>query len=107
KAFELDPGYAVAINDIGAAYMNLELTDSAFKYYKRAVQVDSTYESAALDLGLLYQSLGKYDSAIIYIKEAIRLDPSKPKNLFRLACSYALNNQPALAVAALKQSYEN
>jgi len=107
KAFELDPGYAVAINDIGAAYMNMEQTDSAFKYYKLAVQVDSTYESAALNLGLLYHSLGKYDSAIIYIKEAIRLDPSKPKNLFRLACSYALNNQSALAVAALKQSYEN
>jgi tetratricopeptide (TPR) repeat protein len=103
---ELVPDYIPAINNIGAAYMNLEQNDSAFKYYKLAVKLDSTYENASLNLGLLYHSLRQYDSAIVYIQEAIRLDPTKGKNYFRLACSYALNNQPAQAISYLKQAFE-
>jgi tetratricopeptide (TPR) repeat protein len=50
--------------------------------------------------------LSKYDSAIIYLQKAIQLNPSNGRTYYRLACSYALNNQAADAVSYLKQAFE-
>ena len=106
KALELDPAYLPAYNNIGAAYMILEKNDSAFKYYRMAVALDPTYESASQNLGLLYHSLRQYDSAIVHLNRAISLDTTKPNNYFRVACSYALNDQPNEAVANLRKACE-
>ena len=106
KAIQTNPSYIAGYNNIGASYMNMEETDSAFVYYRKAVDLDSSYPNAALNLGLLYHSLRKYDSAIIYLQKAIHLTPSNGKTYYRLACSYALNNQPAEAVSNLSLAFE-
>jgi tetratricopeptide (TPR) repeat protein len=106
KSLMLDSSYLPAYNNIGAAYMILERNDSALAYYRLAVALDPTYENASLNLGLLYHSLQKYDSAIVHLNLAINLDTTKATNYYRLACSYALNNQPAQAVANLRKAYE-
>ena len=59
-----------------------------------------------MNLGLLYHSLAQYDSAIIFIQKAIRQNPTNGKAYYRLATSYALNDQVVQAVQSLKQAFE-
>ena len=86
--------------------MNLEQTDSAFLYYRKAVAINPAYPNASLNLGLLYHSLRQYDSAIVHIQNAIRLNPTNGRTYYRLACSYALHNKPDQAILYLRQAFE-
>jgi len=42
----------------------------------------------------------------VYLQKSVQLDSTKGKNYFRLACSFALNNQPTEAIYYLKQAFE-
>ncbi|MDZ4810320.1 MAG: tetratricopeptide repeat protein [Bacteroidota bacterium] len=106
KVIQLDPKYAPAYTQTGGVFMKIEMNDSALIYLSQAVKLDPNSATAALNLGLVYHSLQRYDPAIESIQNAIRLDPAKPKNYFTLACSYALNNKPDIAISYLRQAYE-
>jgi tetratricopeptide (TPR) repeat protein len=106
KVIQQNPLHVAAHNNIGAAYMTMELNDSAFVYYRRAVAIDSNNYSSSFNLGILFHSLRQYDSSIIYIQRSIRLNPKNGKAYFDLACSYALLNKPEQAILYLRQAYE-
>lgn len=105
RSIEADPKYVTAYSQAGLAFMYLEKPDSALVYFREIVRMDPDYPGAALNLGIVLHSKGQYDSAIVYINRAIALDNTKLSNYYQLACSYALNDQPQQAIAALEQAY--
>lgn len=105
KSTLLNSNYAPAYGNIGSAFMNLEMYDSALVYLKRAIEVDSNYHQAFRDMALTYHALTRYSDAIPAFLHAIRKEPTKGKVYFELACSYAMNKQPELAIDYLTQAY--
>lgn len=73
-----DKGYLV-VNylDLGVAYKNLELVDSAFYYYHKALSTAKKYDiikytaGILVNLGDLYHNLKVYDKAKTYYLEAV------------------------------------
>lgn len=107
KVIQINDKLISAYTRTGNSYLALENYDSALIYYKKAVQLDSTSYPAAHGLGLVYHTLAKYDSAIVYLQKCILLNPERDKTHFELACSYAMNNQPDLAIQNLTKAYES
>lgn len=106
RAIQLNPRYALAYSNSASAFIQLEQYDSAMVYARTAVGLDPESRTALLDLGLSYHALGRYDSAIVYLQRTTEVDTADGQLWFRLACSYALNRQPAEAVRSLRSACE-
>jgi len=66
KAIEIDPGYAVAYNDLGVIYESKGLSDQAEENYLKAVRIDPNYLSAYSNLALLYENKRDLTKAAFY-----------------------------------------
>jgi tetratricopeptide (TPR) repeat protein len=80
KAIQLKPGYSVARNDLGVAYLDLKRWDSAilqFKIVKDDLFYDNS-ENAAINLGLAYLGKGDYDNALKELQSVAALNPRNP-----------------------------
>ena len=70
-------GMAYALNDIGFAYLCMDMPDSALFYFKKACSVsrllnDTIFSAMMLSQqASLFLNIGRYDSAAIYIRPAL------------------------------------
>jgi tetratricopeptide (TPR) repeat protein len=88
KAIVLDPGYAVAYNDIGIIYESRGMIDAAEKSYLKAIQADPGFLSAYSNLAILYENKRDLDRALIYWQKRAQLgfadDPWTKKAKLRI-----------------------
>ena len=76
KTVSITPDFGEAYNQMGFAYQEVyPNNDSAFKYYKLAIN-NSEYAVANANLGTLYQKTGRLSLASYYYNQAIRINPS-------------------------------
>jgi tetratricopeptide (TPR) repeat protein len=75
KTLHLDPNFALAYNNRGAAYANLGQFQRAIQDYDEAIRLDPQYTLAYYNRGLAHANLGQFQQAIQDYDEAIRLNP--------------------------------
>ena len=79
KAVELDPAYAVALNDLGVVYESLGYIDKAEDSYIKAMKADPDYLSVYANLALLYESKRDLERASFFWKKRAELgSPDDP-----------------------------
>jgi len=80
KAILLKPGFSVARNDLGVAYLDLKRWDSAIQQFK-IVKDDLFYDNntnASINLGLAYLGKGDYPKALGELQAVATLNPRNP-----------------------------
>jgi tetratricopeptide (TPR) repeat protein len=78
--------------------------DLQIKFMEGIVRRDPKYVDALQLLGDHYTQRGKYAQSLEVDERLSRLQPDDPLVYYNLACSYSLNRQFDLAVAALEQA---
>ena len=76
KAVSFDPGYAVALNDIGLLYEQLGIDDRAEQSYLAAIKADKRYLPPYSNLGYFYKKKQNLVQAIQYFR--IRVESGSP-----------------------------
>jgi len=66
KAITVDPGYAVAYNDLGVVYEAMGFSERAEQSYLNSLKVDPAYLSAYTNLALFYEKKHDLDKALFY-----------------------------------------
>ncbi|MEJ6497617.1 MULTISPECIES: tetratricopeptide repeat protein [Pseudoalteromonas] len=92
---------AMFYNNKGAAAMLKHDYDTAFSYYKAAVDIDSNYSGAWGNLGVLFRLTSDYQSAETAYQYAITLDPDNNTALGNLARLYNLTDRKEQGQAIL------
>ena len=92
---------AMFYNNKGAAAMLKHDYDTAFSYYKAAVNIDSNYSGAWGNLGVLFRLTDDYPRAETAYQYAISLDPDNNTALGNLARLYNLTNREEQGQAIL------
>ncbi|MEG3057263.1 MAG: tetratricopeptide repeat protein [Methanoculleus sp.] len=64
RALEIDPEYAIAWNNKGAALANLGRYDEAIQCYDHMLEIGPEYAGAWNNKGIALKGLGRYDEAI-------------------------------------------
>lgn len=73
KAFQYNPYYYQAANNIGWIYTRMKQYDSAIAYYQKALRLKPDFSTTVFNLGNVYFDTYKDDSAIFYNKKLISL----------------------------------
>ncbi len=101
KAYEgllkRDRKNAVYLNMVGIAYLNLNNSGKAKKYFKRAAKADKTYVSAVNNLGMVYYHQKNYRRAIKEYLKAEAIDPYQAGVHANLAFAYYNSKKYELA----------
>ena len=92
---------AMFYNNKGAAAMLKHDYDTAFSYYKAAVDIDSNYSGAWGNLGVLFRLTSDYQRAETAYQYAISLDPDNNTALGNLARLYNLTDRKEQGQAIL------
>ncbi|MDD5465707.1 MAG: tetratricopeptide repeat protein [Candidatus Omnitrophica bacterium] len=66
KAIAIDPGYAVAYNDLGVVYEAMGLPERAEESYLKSLKIDPGYSGAYSNLALFYENKGDLEKAALY-----------------------------------------
>jgi tetratricopeptide (TPR) repeat protein len=75
EILRLDPGYALAHNNLGIALVVKGQTDEAIRELEEAIRLKPDYAEAYYNLGAAFGKKGQIDEAIRQFQEAIRLKP--------------------------------
>ena len=75
KATQINPNYAAAHNNLGAALKELGEYQSAIKCCKKAIQISPNYADAHNNLGAALKEVGEYPNAISCSQKAIQIQP--------------------------------
>src|ERR1017187_7788637 len=78
KAIEINPKYALAVNNWGAVFDYQRNYDEAVAKYRKAIGLDPKYPDAYDNWGKVLYSQRKYDEAVAKYRQAIDLDPKHP-----------------------------
>ena len=88
KSIELDPEFADAYNNRGAAYGKLGNHNTAIRDFSKAIEIDPRDAKAYYNRGGAYHKLGNSEEAIRDYSRAIRLDLTWDDAFYNLGCVY-------------------
>lgn len=99
KAIAIDPGYAVAYNDLGVVYEAANFPERAEESYLKSIKIDPDYSSAYTNLALFYENQRDLEKAAYYWAKRSALgspdDPWAQKAASRLKdIRLVLSNRP-------------
>lgn len=80
KVLEYHPDNAIAINNIGAIYIECKDYEGALSYLKKALAVDDSYANSYYGLGLCYYKLGKMEEAFEICHIGALKSSNRPEN---------------------------
>ncbi|MGE5258062.1 MAG: tetratricopeptide repeat protein [Hyphomicrobiales bacterium] len=89
QILEKDPNHRLALITRGTAHLKLNLADSAFSDFSRAISVDPSYPRAFHMRGVAHDILGNDDEALADFSKAIELDPGYGAAYYSRAALYA------------------
>ena len=81
KVLEYHPDNAIAINNIGATYMEHKDYEGALPFMKKALSIDDSYANSYYGLGLCYYKLGKFEDAFEICHKGALKSSDRPENL--------------------------
>ena len=76
QAVELNPQFSEAYANLGAAYNDLRIPDTALMYFQTAARLDSTNAGYVFNLGIARLHLSDTATALQELRRALRMDPN-------------------------------
>lgn len=80
KVLEFHPDNAIAINNIGATYMEVKDYEAALPYLQKALTIDDTYANSYYGLALCYYKLGRLSDAFDICHKGALKSSERPEN---------------------------
>lgn len=80
KVLEFHPDNAIAINNIGATYMEVKDFEAALPYLQKALTIDDTYANSYYGLALCYYKLGRLADAFDICHKGALKSSERPEN---------------------------
>ena len=80
KVLEYHPDNAIAINNIGATYMECKDYNGALPYLEKALSIDNTYANSYYGLALCYYKLGRLEEAFEICHKGALKSADRPEN---------------------------
>ena len=80
KVLEFHPDNAIAINNIGATYMEVNDYEAALPYLEKALAIDDTYANSYYGLALCYRKLGRLADAFNVCHKGALKSSERPEN---------------------------
>jgi Tfp pilus assembly protein PilF len=80
KVLEYYPDNAIAINNIGATYMERKDYEGALPYLEKALATDDSYANSYYGLGLCYYQLGRLEDAFEICHKGTLKSSDRPEN---------------------------
>ena len=80
SVLESYPDNAIAINNIGATFMESDNFDAALPYMERALAIDDTYVNSYYGLGYCYYKLGRLEEAFNICHKGALKSSDRPEN---------------------------
>jgi len=80
KVLEYYPDNAIAINNIGATFMEQKDYESALPYFEKAISIDDTYVNCYYGLGLCYYRLERYEEGFNICHQGALKSADRPEN---------------------------
>lgn len=75
---------AARLNNLGAAYMNQQSFEKAFKNFEDAAKLDPKLEIARINQGIALLNLGRIEAAQPLLEQAVKSDPRDPHAWYNL-----------------------
>jgi len=88
RAVSIFPFYIDAYNNLGNAYANLGLRDSAIYNYAKTIQFDSNYQKGYYNLGINLYAAGQFRQAIPCLVKYAMFHPDAPRIFFYIGNAY-------------------
>jgi protein O-mannosyl-transferase len=113
RAIEIHPTYKSPYLLMGNAYLYLEDSENAIKYYEAALKLDSTFKDARANLAIAkntqYREIGKragqvennIPKAIEYLTKAVEANPLDAQAYSYLGTAYGMSGQAQKSIEAL------
>lgn len=80
KVLEFYPDNAIAINNIGATYMERKDYEGALPFMEKALVIDDSYANSYYGLGLCYYKLGRIEDAFEVCHKGALKSSDRPEN---------------------------
>lgn len=80
KVLEYYPDNAIALNNIGATFMERKDYEGALPYMEKALTIDDSYTNSYYGLGLCYYKLGKFEEAFDICHKGTLKSADRPEN---------------------------
>ena len=80
KVLEYHPDNAIAINNIGATFMERKDYERALPYMEKALSIDDSYANSYYGLALCYYKLGKVNEAFEICHKGALKSSDRPEN---------------------------
>ncbi len=80
KVLEYHPDNAIAINNIGATYMERQDYEGALPYIEKSMELDDTYANSYYGLALCYYKLGRIEDAFDVCYKGALKSSDRPEN---------------------------
>lgn len=80
KVLEYYPDNAIALNNIGATFMECKDYEGALSYLKKAIDIDDSYANSYYGLGLCYYKLEKLEDAFELCHKGVMKSSERPEN---------------------------
>jgi len=103
EALRLDPDHLVALDNLGAAYRQLQNWDEARQTLERALKVKPDDPEANYSLGMVFAQTGDSDRAYELLQKALQLRPGYPEALNNLGILYLRTHRINEAVASFEE----
>jgi tetratricopeptide (TPR) repeat protein/peroxiredoxin len=104
RALQIDPGFLIALQNLGNAYRQLKQWKEAQDVLLRALQVSPESPEANYNLGMVFAQLNDTEHAYEYLQKALVARPAYPEALNNLGVLYLRTQRPQEAEKSFKES---
>ncbi len=91
----------------GKQFLQVGQFEKAKKKFEQALKLDRKNPNALVGIGVALRSRNAFDQALTYYKKALAADPNYGMAYYNMACVYALQKKPEMALRYLKIAVMN
>lgn len=104
KALEIDPEFAIALNNLGLVYYERNQCDRAVEKFNLAIKYDPTYPKPINNLGAVFYKAQDYSKAIEYFENSLKIKPDYTRAFLNIGRAYYYMGDFQKSLSALQQN---
>ncbi|MBE2247746.1 MAG: caspase family protein [Candidatus Competibacteraceae bacterium] len=105
KGIALAPGWLYPTHNLGLNFSFLNMRDSSFHYYFKALSLDTNYQTTYSVIASEHAILGNNDSSVYYLQKGLEKDPTDPYLLYQMGYHYYQQKNWNKALMLFRQSF--